>query len=230
MSVIGPGKKNRIMQELPLLLHFVPEKRRVRFVKGYLGPAAPWWIHERFEGKVPVSVSTTVVGAERVGHRVKLTLSQEGRGERTIEVDHVIAGTGFVSDLDRLPYLDESLGRRIGRLEGAPRLSASFQSSVPGAYFLGPIAAFSFGPLFRFVCGAEYAAPAIARHLAGPARTVTRALGRWTSRASDDLVALASAPPSGPYSLDSLEESASANGLDGAVSSRSPVSSVGGWP
>jgi cation diffusion facilitator CzcD-associated flavoprotein CzcO len=231
MSVIGPGKKNRIIQELPLLLHFVPEKRRVRFVKGYLGPAAPWWIADRFEGKVPVSLRTTVVGAERAGHRVKLTLREEGRGERTVEVDHVIAGTGYVSDVDRLPYLDESLRRRIGRVEGAPRLSVNFQSSVPGAYFLGPIAAFSFGPLFRFVCGAAYAAPALARHLAGPARTVSRTVQRWTSRASDELAASASAPPSVPYSPDAFG-GASVNGAAeaAAVSSRAPSALGGGFP
>jgi thioredoxin reductase len=233
MSVIGPGKKNRIIQELPLLLHFVPEKRRVRFVKRYLGPAAPWWINDRFQGKVPVLLRTTVVAAERVGNRVKLTLREEGKGERVIEVDHVIAGTGFVSDLDRLPYLDESLRRQIGRIERAPRLSVNFQSSVPGAYFLGAIAAFSFGPLFRFVCGAEYAAPALARHLAGPARTVSRAFLRWTSRTGDELVASASAPPSAPYSPDAFGGSpASVNGAAdaAAISSRAPSALGGGFP
>jgi cation diffusion facilitator CzcD-associated flavoprotein CzcO len=234
MSVIGPGKKNRIIQEVPLLLHFVPEKRRVRFVKRYLGPAAPWWIHDRFEGKVPVHVRTTVVAAEKVGHRVKLTLREEGKGERVIEVDHVIAGTGFVSDLDRLPYLDESLRRQIGRIESAPRLSVNFQSSVPGAYFVGPIAAFSFGPLFRFVCGAEYAAPALGRHLAGPTRAVSRTIGRWTSRAADELVAAASAPPAVPYSPDSFGSGpVSVNGApdsSAALSSRAPSALGGGFP
>ena len=40
VSVIGPGMKNRIFQAVPLALHFVPERRRVRFIKEYhLGPA-----------------------------------------------------------------------------------------------------------------------------------------------------------------------------------------------
>jgi cation diffusion facilitator CzcD-associated flavoprotein CzcO len=181
LSVLGPGKKNRLFEELPLLLHFVPERRRVRFVKGYLGPAAPWWIADRFEGRVPVSLRTTVVGAEPVGSRVRLTLREEGKGQRTIEVDHVIAGTGYASDVDRLPYLDDGLRRRIRRVEQAPALSMNFESSVRGAYFMGPIAAFCFGPLFRFVAGAKYAAPAVARHLAGPLRAASSAVHRWTA-------------------------------------------------
>jgi hypothetical protein len=54
----------------------------------------------------------------------------------------------------------------------------NFESSVKNAYFLGPVAAMSFGPLFRFVAGADYAAPALARHLAGPLRVVSSKLRR----------------------------------------------------
>ena len=178
VSVIGPGMKNRIFQAVPLALHFVPERRRVRFIKGYLGPAAPWWIKDRVEGHVPICTRTTVVAAEPSGQRVRLRLQVEGADPRAIEVDHVIAGTGYVPNLDRLAYLDEGLRRRLRRIELGPTLSMSFESSVQGAYFVGPVAALSFGPLFRFVCGAEYAAPALARHLAGPVPRVRSALRR----------------------------------------------------
>jgi cation diffusion facilitator CzcD-associated flavoprotein CzcO len=183
ISVLGPGKKNRLMEALPLTIRFIPERRRLRFVKGYLGPAAPWWILSRVQGVIPILVRTTVVGAERHGDRVRLTLSEPGRGERTIEVDHVIAGTGYVPDVDRLAYLDDDFRQRIRRVERSPALSLSFESSVPGAYFVGPITALSFGPLFRFVAGAKYAAPALARHLAGPIRTVTSTARRWVTGA-----------------------------------------------
>jgi hypothetical protein len=69
--------------------------------------------------------------------------------------------------------------RRILR---GPALSINFESSVDGLYFMGPVAALSFGPIFRFVCGAEYAAPAVARHLAGPVRELATAARRWTAR------------------------------------------------
>ena len=55
--------------------------------------------------------------------------------------------------------------RAVRRVERAPRLSRHFESSVPGLYFVGPAAAFSFGPLFRFVTGASFVAPTVARHV-----------------------------------------------------------------
>jgi thioredoxin reductase len=181
ISVLGPGKKNRLMEELPLALHFVPEQRRVRFVKGYLGPAAPWWIIDRVKGVVPILVRTTVVRADLCGNKVRLSLREAGRGDRTIEVDRVIAGTGYVADVDRLTYLDGDFRRRIRRVEYSPLLSMNFESSVPGAYFVGPIAAFCFGPLFRFVAGAKYTAPALARHLGSPLRYVARTVRKWAN-------------------------------------------------
>jgi hypothetical protein len=174
LSVLGPGKKNRFFEEFPLALHFVPSSRRVPFVKKYLGAAAPWWITDRVQGIVPISLRTTVVAAEPRGSGVRLQLQTGGRAS-VLDVDHVIAGTGFVSDLDRLVYLEDSLRARIRRLEQAPELSMHFESSVRGLYFMGPIVTLSFGPVFRFVCGAKYAAPAIARHIAGPIRALKAA-------------------------------------------------------
>jgi hypothetical protein len=87
-------------------------------------------------------------------------------GDRTVEVDHVIAGTGFEVDVDRIDYIEKTLRSRIRRVSAAPDLSLDFESSVRGLYFLGPAAAMSFGPAFRFVAGARWAAPALARHLA----------------------------------------------------------------
>jgi len=76
-----------------------------------------------------------------------------------------------VLDFDRLEYLDAALRERIRRVERAPALSLPFESSVPGLYFVGPMAALSFGPIFRFVSGASFVAPVLARHLARRARS-----------------------------------------------------------
>ena len=46
------------------------------------------------------------------------------------------------------------------------KLSGGFESSAPGLFFVGPAAANSFGPLMRFMVGAEYVAPRIAPRLA----------------------------------------------------------------
>jgi hypothetical protein len=44
-------------------------------------------------------------------------------------------------------------------------LSPTFQSSVPGLYFVGAAAANSFGPVLRFAYGAGFTARHLTRHL-----------------------------------------------------------------
>lgn len=165
-TVLGAGFKNWLLQQLPWGIYFVPRKRRVPLAKGWLPPTAPWWIQDRFEGHVEVHVRTTVVDAKRDADRVRLLLQTEGGAIQALTVDHVIAGTGYVLDVDRLEYLDADLCRRIRRVELAPALTLRFESSVPGLYFVGPIAVLDFGPVFRFVAGARFAAPALAKRLA----------------------------------------------------------------
>jgi cation diffusion facilitator CzcD-associated flavoprotein CzcO len=166
MTVLGAGRKNWLLQTMPYAVRLLPEQRRVRLVQAYLPPTAPWWIRDRVEGKVVIRVRTRVVEATPVGDRVRLRLREDGGQESSLEVDHVISGTGYALDLDRMGYLEESLRRHIQRVAKAPRLSIDFESSVPGLYFVGAVSAMSFGPVFRFVAGARVAAPAIARTIA----------------------------------------------------------------
>jgi len=44
------------------------------------------------------------------------------------------------------------------------------ESSVPGLHFLGAPAAWSFGPIVRFVSGGWYTSRALVRTIAGPSR------------------------------------------------------------
>jgi len=66
-----------------------------------------------------------------------------------LEVDHVIAGTGYQVDLKRLPFPGDAVRSQI-KLEGTwPALSRHFESSLPGLYFVGLAFALTFGPLAR---------------------------------------------------------------------------------
>jgi hypothetical protein len=47
----------------------------------------------------------------------------------------------------------------------SPALSANFESTVPGLYFIGVSAAASFGPMMRFAYGAAYTARRVTRDL-----------------------------------------------------------------
>lgn len=165
-SVLGAGLKNWVLQSLPWAFYFIPKQHRTRLAHGWLPPTAPWWIQGRFEGKVKVKLRTAVVSAKPVGAEVILGLRTEGVPDYHMSFDHVVAGTGYTLDVDRLSYLDAGVRQRILRIDSSPALSLRFESSLPGMYFVGPLSALNFGPIFRFVAGARFAAPAVAARLA----------------------------------------------------------------
>ena len=164
-SVMGPGRENWVLQHFPLLAHYISDSKRVSFTRKHLGPFGTWWNRDVIEENVEKVLNTEIVGARVEGSHVVLT--ERGPGSQyEVEADVVLAGTGFEPDLRRIPFLERGLADRLQVLERAPRLSSHFESSSPGLYFVGPVSAFSFGPLERFVCGAALAAPRVARHLA----------------------------------------------------------------
>jgi cation diffusion facilitator CzcD-associated flavoprotein CzcO len=165
LTVLGAGRRHWVLQHFPMLPHYTPEKRRVRFTRGYLGPAGTWWLRPRFEPHVPVHRQAEIVSAAPGASGVVLRVREAGT-EREMRTDHVVAGTGFEVDTDRLAFLAPDLRARIARIERAPRLDRHFQSSVPGLYFVGVLSMLSFGPLFRFVAGTAFTAPRLARRLA----------------------------------------------------------------
>ena len=83
----------------------------------------------------------------------------------SLETEHLIAATGYRPDISQLGFLSPSLRQRISVVERAPNLTANFQSSVPGLFFVGPASAYRFGPAQRFVYGARFAAKTVARAL-----------------------------------------------------------------
>jgi hypothetical protein len=164
-TVLGTSRSGWVLQHLPMLVHRMPLERRTRFVKSHLGPASPWWIQDRVVGKVPIHMRHELIEAGTSGNHVQLKF-KDGAGQvKSVEADFVIAGTGYEVDIARLAYLDPELIPRIKCIERAPALNIHFESSVRGLHFLGPLSFMCFGPLFRFVSGAEVAAPRLARRL-----------------------------------------------------------------
>jgi lysine/ornithine N-monooxygenase len=163
---IGPGLKSFVFTEYPGLFRYLPADARVNIVRTHLGPAAGWPTRDRVVGRVPVSLGCRIDRAEAAGGQVRLRLS--GRNGTVVEqfADHVIAATGYRADLRRLLFLGKELLAQIRRLEHAPVLSANFESSIPGLYFLGLASASSFGPMMRFAYGADYTTRKITKHLA----------------------------------------------------------------
>ena len=175
LTVLGAGRLNWVLEHFPWLLRKVPEQRRLRFALSYLGPSGAWWLRDRFEGHVPVLAPADLLGARTDGDSVVLRLGLPGGAVEERRFAHVVAGSGFRHDVRRLRFLDPALLARVAQMEGlGPRLSDEFESTAPGLHFIGPLSACAFGPLFRFVCGAEHAAPRIARHLASQMRRMPR--------------------------------------------------------
>ena len=165
---LGTGPKAWTLTHFPGAMHNVPDAWRTRFTKSHLPAEGAWWLRNRVEDKFPIHRGVAVVEALEAGGRAALKLRSMAKDghERQLLVDHIVAGTGYNIDVERLTFIEKKLRGAIARLERSPRLNASFESSVPGLHFIGPASAMSFGPLFRFVVGAEYSVQVLSACLA----------------------------------------------------------------
>ena len=162
-SGIGPGWRSFMCSKAPRLFRRLPESLRLRATKRHLGPAPGWFMQGKL--KAMTYLGHEIEKAAVHGNRILLKANGSD-GERTeILADHVIAATGYVPDLRRLPFLDTGLREQIAHVVHTPKLSDHFETSVPGLYAMGTLAANTFGPLMRFMVGAEYAAPRVAARL-----------------------------------------------------------------
>ena len=166
VTPIGSGLKLLFFVRAPGLFRLLPESVRLDRLRKTLGPAPGWFVRDRIVGKAPFHLGVEIAGASAQDGKVKLELRDEAGRVKTINVDHVIAATGYSVNVERLSFLSPTLRQRIRRTEKAPALSPNFESSVPGLYFVGLAAANSFGPLLRFACGAGFAAGRLAKHFA----------------------------------------------------------------
>jgi thioredoxin reductase len=165
-SGLGTGWRSRMCTDIPLVFHAMPESLRIRAVARHLGPAPCWFIRDTVANRLPMHLGVTVAGIHARDGRPCLLLRQPAREDRQLEVDHVIAATGYRAAVSRLTFIDETVQSRVSTAEGAPILGRHFESSVPGLYFVGAAAANSFGPLLRFAYGANFAAKRLAVRLA----------------------------------------------------------------
>ena len=79
---------------------------------------------------------------------------------------HVVAATGYRGARGRLAFLGDRGRAALDTVAGTPAVGSDYQSSLPGLYFVGPGVAPTFGPVMRFVFGADHAARRVAARLA----------------------------------------------------------------
>ena len=164
-SGLGTGYRTWLWAEKPGLVRHLPERTRLRLVRETMPPAGAWWLRDRLDERVRVSTDRHLGKAVEHEDGVALTTTDRTGRRLVTEAEHVIAATGFVPDVERLAMLSPELRARVATRLGAPVLSRDFEASTPGLYFAGLAAAPTFGPVMRFVHGADFAARRIAHHI-----------------------------------------------------------------
>lgn len=159
-SGLGSGLRSWVWSERPALVRHLPAAYRRHIVRTTLGPAGAWWLKERF-AEVPTTLGVRLQQAA-AGDGVVLTLRERSGAERAMHADRVISATGYAVDLRRLDVLAPGLLDSVAHRRHAPVLGRTFESSVPGLFFVGLAAAPTFGPLMRFVHGSGFAAATLA--------------------------------------------------------------------
>ncbi len=165
---LGTSMRSWLACKAPDLFHILPAAMRRVLVHKHLGPAGGAALQNRLDG-IPKMLGASIHAAEAAdgsGERLRLTLTDSDSKVRQHLTSHVIAGTGYRTDLKRLAFLSANVQEGIRTNDrGVPKLNRSFEASLKGLHFIGPIAAPEFGPLARFVAGTEFAAERVSLHL-----------------------------------------------------------------
>jgi cation diffusion facilitator CzcD-associated flavoprotein CzcO len=158
---VGPAFISQVVAR-PNWYRRMPRNWQDKWGTRSIRPAGAGWLKPRV-ANVSVTIGQAIVSATpATGGRLRVKL--DDGSERT--VDHVLMGTGYRVDITKYPFLSKKLLASIRHVGGYPQLNAGFESSVAGLHFLGAPAAWSFGPLMRFVAGADFATRSLARGVA----------------------------------------------------------------
>jgi len=156
---VGPAGVSHIVA-YPRAFCVLPRCMQDRLGPRVIRAAGANWLISRL-ANVPIRLNTEVREASSVGNGVRLVLND---GTESI-VDHVLLATGYRVDLSRYSFLSPSVLAGINTIAGWPRLSRGFETSVPGLHIVGAPAAWSHGPLLRFVAGSGYASRELVKGL-----------------------------------------------------------------
>ena len=125
-SGLGPSLRSRFCADAPDLVRLLPQSLRLEFVRRHLGPASPWRMKEKIIGRVPVLYGRELGQAKAADGGVTIELRRRDGRSDAIRVDHVIAATGFRTDLRRLDFLNPSLVSHAAAADQSPILSSEF--------------------------------------------------------------------------------------------------------
>ncbi|WP_052181659.1 NAD(P)-binding domain-containing protein [Cupriavidus sp. GA3-3] len=162
-----------LVSEYPIVFHMMNLERRKRTLETGWGPSGAWWLRNRVDGKIDILTQTEIRQAEVKNGQVVLQVAT--RNETScLSADHVVVATGFKVDMARHSFISQELLNSLSLIDGSPSLTRNFETNVRDLYVVGPAAALSFGPALRFIYGAKYAAPQLARHISRCFKNETR--------------------------------------------------------
>jgi lysine/ornithine N-monooxygenase len=169
---VGPLWYSRLVAT-PSVFRLLPRATQATIAHRSIRPACSYFVKVRLD-EIKVSLSTRVTAAAVDGTGLRLTLS-DGSSR---EVDHLVFGTGYRVDVGRYDFLNPSVLDGLRRVDGYPILRRGLESSVPRLHFVGAPAAYSFGPIMRFVSGSWYGGRSVARAASGARLPALAAAGR----------------------------------------------------
>jgi len=182
-SDVGPAGISWLIA-LPDAFRLIPRRLQDPLAQRSIRAAASGWLIPRVS-EIAITTAGNVEAAGVANRKVQVTLN----GGDVRIVDHVLLATGYQVDIGGYDFLSPHLLGEILRHGGYPRLGRGFETSVPGLYFVGAPAAWSFGPLFRFVAGTGYAAASIAASLGSRRNARKRFFGTGRIAAAGDVSA-----------------------------------------
>lgn len=154
---LGTGWRSLACVMAPMVFYNMPRSFRHMVVRKHLGPAPGWTSRAEVERNVRVVLGASLLKSSIQGNRARVGFVMGDGRQLSIDADHVIAATGFRADMRRLPFISPTLMARLKLADKTPVLSRYFETSVPGLFTVGVLAANSFGPLLRFAYGAGFA-------------------------------------------------------------------------
>jgi FAD-dependent urate hydroxylase len=163
-SDVGPAFISHLVAR-PDYFKMLPRRYQDRLDPRSIRPAGAQWLKDRLKD-VSLTTDRSIVSAVPIAHRVRASFDDGS----CREADHILLATGYKVNISRYAFLSPDLLAGISQVRNYPCLNDGFESSVRGLHFIGAPAAWSFGPLMRFVAGVDFAVTSVTRSILNSSR------------------------------------------------------------
>jgi lysine/ornithine N-monooxygenase len=158
----GPPPLNRIVTR-PDLYAKLPFGFRSRLTRRLLRSGGSPWLRAQVEDKVVLRPGTHVDALDRSNGALRLRLSDGAEAE----ADVVLIAAGYRFSTKQLSFLSPELRASISTTNDWPDLDRGFRSaSMPSMFLVGYPAEGRFGPISRYVLGADFTARRVREYFA----------------------------------------------------------------